>query len=119
MNQVMQGDHGVSAEIELPPAKELAQYSQLHLDFTLGCPGTPLAMLLPFASCFAICFIKTVVLIQAWTMHHARCGTTWCSCLCAADMIARPVTSRPGCTATTLAYFGVLHLLRRFHSGVM
>ena len=37
--QIMQGEHGVSEEIELPPKKYLDQFDRLELDFELGCPG--------------------------------------------------------------------------------
>ena len=35
----MQGEHGISAKIKLPPKKYLDQFDRLELDFELNCPG--------------------------------------------------------------------------------
>ena len=39
MLQVLAGDHGIVAEVRMPPLDEQAANDLLHLDFALGCPG--------------------------------------------------------------------------------
>lgn len=38
--QMLAGEHGIVADVRLPPAEEQAAHDLLHLDFALGCPGT-------------------------------------------------------------------------------
>ncbi|KAK9821321.1 hypothetical protein WJX81_001912 [Elliptochloris bilobata] len=39
-NAWLAGDHGIVAEVLMPPLEEQAAHDLLHLDFALGCPGT-------------------------------------------------------------------------------
>ena len=36
---MLTGEHGIVADVRLPPAEEQAAHDLLHLDFALGCPG--------------------------------------------------------------------------------
>ena len=36
---MLTGEHGIVADVRMPPAEEQAAHDLLHLDFALGCPG--------------------------------------------------------------------------------
>lgn len=40
LSQLMQGEHGLSREVAMPPEAQMDEYGKVHLDFELSCPGT-------------------------------------------------------------------------------